>query len=246
MAEPIYATPLIAGDLLDRARRLADDMVKPYFTDDSLFYSFISDAERELASVARIIRETRNFPVASGDVWVDLNGTPETEHLEILELRAADLLDGSGRRHSLRLIGALDLVPETYADEPVTEAAPAASGRPSTLILGKRYNQFQVYPKPDAEYTIEAQLIVYPTTVVMSAADVLSIPQRYHSLIPVGAALRAVESYSSEEFNQSKLQGLSSAWKRALVRAASENSVISRDGGAVKFANDLWGGGSAG
>ena len=230
------ATPLYAADLLDRVRRLTDDRVMPYEIDDALMYSFISDAERELAVVGKLMRQVVTYPIVEDDRWIEFE-----EGMEAIELRMAELVNADNRRFPLRIIGTVDsLVPHSDDSWSVQESPVTPKGQPTALIMGKRYNHFELMPRADAAYSLEVSMILWPTNPIEEPDDVLSIPPRYHSLVPPGAAVRAFDYSGYQEANANKAKSIQEAWKRTLVRVASEVNGISRDHGTVKFNNDLW------
>lgn len=227
---------LYAIDLLDRARRLTDDRKAPYEVDDALMYSFITDAERELAITGRLLRRVVQF-----DIVADQNVVEYEDGIQVLEFRSAELVDAN-KRHPLRILGTMDSVPLDEGVHPygVASSSNSTPGRPTTLVLGKRSSAFEILPKSDGPYTLETTLILYPNNAIEDPDDILSIPERYHTSVPIGAAVRALDYSGYQETNAKKLEDLTKAWKRVLVRAAAETGAISRDAGNIKFSNDLW------
>ncbi len=227
---------LNGAELLRRARQLADDRVEPYFTDDILMYSFITEAERELAVTGKMLRVPTTYKVKDGTQFIELG-----DDIEVLEFRSAEFIEADTQRHyPLKLIGALDTPPTyPYFDYGITSEQPRKQ-RPTALIFGKEYGVFEVTPISDRAGTIEAQLIIYPTDPIEKSTDEPTIPVRYHPSIPIGAAFRAVEAYAATNENRGRLQSLTSAWGSALARAAKETAAINRDSVLVQFNSPMW------
>ena len=229
---------LNGGQLLARARRLADDTADPKYISDLEMFLFLTEAERALAVAGKLIRDVIEFPVKENDRWI-----PLAEYPEVLEFRKAVLIDAGERRYDMRLQGTMDFTDSTSDRNDyglITQSEKQKPGRPRSLVFGKRTGYFELIPIPNAAFTLEASLIFYPRNPIESASDEPSIPERHHPAIPIGAALMAMQSVENEHI-QSKVQGLERAWQMALVKAAAESGAISRDASGVRFSNDFWG-----
>jgi len=231
---------LFGADLIDRVRHLIDDRVMPYELDDVLLYSFITDAERELARVGRIFRTVASYSINEDDQWVNLESAGE-----VIEVRKVDLIDANSRRFPMRLIGTVEsssdvLYQDPYSSISSTIVSSSTKGRPNTLVMGNMYEQAELKPISDGPYTLEASLIIYPADAIEDAGAQLSIPQRYHSLVPAGAASMAFDYPGYLEANAQKAKSIHAVWQRSLGRVATEVNQISRDHGPVKFTNDFW------
>jgi hypothetical protein len=215
---------------------MADDMAEPYLASDEELYSYINDAISELVVAGRLIRDVKQYSVAEGDQWVAMGASPV-----VLEVRKAELIDANDNRFELRLKGTMDNAASFTSDYGLLiPSNTARSGRPTQLIFGRRTNYFELQPIPNAAFTIEASVALYPSMPLEGADDEPEIDERYHLSIPVGAALRAVEAADYEQPSPTKLQSLGIAWQRALARAAEDSGRISRDASTVYFSNDLW------
>lgn len=229
---------LIGAELLVRTRRLAEDLAEPYYILDEEMYSYITDAERELAVAGRLLRDVHEYSVVKDDKWIAIGTSPE-----VLEIRKAELVDSNGTRYKLNLKGTLDTMDSSSVDEDygyVSEVAQTTKSRPRTLIFGERTGYFKLHPTSNASYTIEAFRTLYPTAAIDGDDDTPSVAERHHAALPIGAALRALQAAETEFFLPDRIQHLEIAWNRALFRAAEETSQISRDTPIVTFSNDLW------
>jgi hypothetical protein len=233
--------PILNGaTLLERARRHADDTVEPYFISDSEMYQYLTEAERALATAGKLLRSVEEYTISEDDRWVRIRPIPE-----LIELRAVTLVDSSGNRYPLKLLGTLDTPPSaressnydyglTYAGDTLTP------GRPKALVLGKRSDHIELSPPANATYTLEVSVVHYPKYDIERSADEPSIGERHHQAISIGAALFALEG-SEHEHLRNKIESLNAVWQRALMRAAEESGIMNRDaGGPVYFSNDLW------
>jgi hypothetical protein len=230
---------LCGSTLLTRARRLADDTVEPYFIDDTEMYQYISEAERALAVAGRWLRSVIEYNVSKDDRWLNLGDSPE-----LIEVRDGVLVDSSANRYPLKFLGTIDHAPTAAQSRNsdyglITQSGQLKPGRPSALVLGKQTNQAELAPVSDADYTIELSVIHYPVNSIEIALDELSIPERHHQAVAVGAALFALEGSEHEHLNH-KMSSLNSAWQRALIRASEESGDFNHDHGTVHFSNDLW------
>jgi len=230
--------PILNGaQLLERARRLADDYVEPYFISSEEMYTYLTEAERALAVAGKLIRDVVTFPVLENERWISLGEVPE-----VLEFRQAVLIDVNERRWDLRLQGGMDYVPTTGSRNDygiVSQSDKLQPNRPKALIFGKRTGYFELSPIPNGDYTIEANLVFYPTHDIESEHDEPTIAERHHPAIPIGAALMAIRSVENEH-TQAKVQGLERAWQAALMKASAESGAISRDAASVRFSSDFW------
>ena len=230
--------PVLTGQsLLERARRFADDTVTPYFISDLEMYDYITEAERALAVAGKLIRDVATLTVESNDRWLAIPSTPE-----IIEMRTAVLIDSSGNRYKIKINGTMDSEPVGNINDDygfLRSDSKLTPGRPKAIVLGKRTGYAELTPVSDDDYTIEISTIVYPTNYIESAYDEPTIGERHHQAIAIGAALYALEG-SEHEHLQAKIQSLSSAWDRALGRAAEESGNYTREASLVQFSNDMW------
>jgi hypothetical protein len=230
--------PILTGaTLLERARRHSDDTVTPYFISDEEMYTYITDAERALAVAGKLLRNVSELEVTISDRWIRLPSTPE-----IIELRTAILIDSSGNRYPLKINGTMDSLPTVGIDDDygfLRNSSNLTPGRPKVMILGKKTDYAELSPVANGAYTVEISTIVYPTNSIEGAYDEPTIGERHHQAIAIGAALFALEG-SEHEHLAPKIQSLSTAWERALSRAAEENGRITRDASTVQFTNDMW------
>ncbi len=233
--------PVLNGaTLLERTRRHADDTVPPYFISDTEMYQYLSEAERALATAGKLLRSVEEYTIRENDRWIRLRPTPE-----LIEVRAVTLVDASGNRYPLKLIGTLD-APSAYHGPSNDDYGLSYSGgtltpgKPGSLILGKRSDYIEVSPPANATYTLEISVVHYPRYDIERAADEPSIGERHHQALAIGAALFALEG-SEHEHLRNKIDSLGVAWQRALMRAVEESGVMNRDaGGPVYFSNDFW------
>lgn len=230
--------PILNGAaLLERTRRLSDDSVEPFLISSEELYTYITEAERALAVAGNLLRDVVTFRVAEGARWIKMSEVPE-----VLEFRRAVLIDENERRWDLRLQGGMDYTPTTGSHNDyglVSQSDKLQPGKPKALIFGKRTGYFEVSPVSDAEYTIEANLVLYPSYPIESEGDEPTIPERHHSAIPIGAALMSIRSVENEH-TQAKVQYLERAWQQALMKASAESGAVSRDASAVQFSNIFW------
>lgn len=230
--------PILNGaQLLERARRLSDDATPPYYISDSELFSYLTEAERALAVAGKLIRDVATFPVRENERWVYMGDVPE-----VLEFRQAVLIDVNERRWDLRLQGGTDYTPTSGSRNDyglVSQSDKLQPNRPRALIFGRRTGYFELSPIPNADYTIEANLVFYPGYPIESATDEPTIAERHHPAIPVGAALMAIRAVENEH-TQAKVQGLERAWQAALFKASAESGAISRDAASVRFSSDFW------
>lgn len=232
--------PVLNGaQLLERTRRLTDDRVEPYYIEDIELYTYLTEAERALAVAGKWLRDVVTFKLkAESTQWVYLGDIPE-----VLEFKAAVLIDPTtNRRYDLKLLGTMDFsmtagLKSDYGQFSMSEVPNPA--RPKSLIFGRRTNYLEVKPIPDQDYNIEASIVTYPLAPIESASDEPTIPERFHSFIPLGAALMAIHPAESEH-SQGKVQSLEVAWQKALAKASAESGAMNRDAAPVKFNNDLW------
>jgi hypothetical protein len=228
---------LSGAKLLSRARRYADDEVAPYSVDDELAYEFLSEAERELALVGKLLRYTTTYSVATNDRWVFLDDSPE-----VIEFKLAFLIDAAGKRYPLKLQGTMDSYPPRTTNDyglQISTSDQLKTGRPTHLLFGKATAQLELSPPANAPYTIEATQLVYPESPITASSEP-EIAERHHPAIAIGAAVRMVEVSDMYDVMSMKAKNLTNAWQRALVRAAQESGVIMRDAGTVQFANEYW------
>lgn len=95
------------------------------------------------------------------------------------------LVDGSGTR--------FHLTPEFYSVIKAKKRVSDTSGQPS-YITEKPNGDLEVYPKPDAVYTIEYEYFIAPIE-LSDALDVPAFPAEYHKAI----TWKALENYAREE-----------------------------------------------
>lgn len=226
---------IVNSELLRRARVQADDMVEPYFTDDETFMTYLSEAEREICSSGRMLRKELTFAVSGDMRYIDYSDVAE-----VIELRAAEIIDEFDNHWRLNLQGVTDYVPDNTRYDYGLSPAVLKTGRPAALIFGRVSDNFELSPLPDQDYTLSVQVIHYPDEPISASGGYPTIPERYHHLIPVGAALRAVETYTQDQEAQTRLANLNQQWARAVERTRRETAIISRDGGNVRFNNDMW------
>lgn len=226
---------IVNSELLLRARRFSDDLVEPYFTDDTTMYTYLSEAEREIASVGRMMRKELTFAVSGDQRYIDYS----TE-AEVIELRTADLLDESENKWRLKLQGVMELTGDNTRYDYGLSTAVLKTGRPTSLIFGRIPDNFELTPLPDKSYTLSVNVITYPDEPIAASGGYPSIPDRYHAMIPIGAAVRAVESYTPDVDAQARLASLNQQWAKAVERTRRETAIISRDSGNVQFSNELW------
>jgi hypothetical protein len=168
---------------------------------------------------------------------------PLQEYPEVIELRTAVLIDGNNRRYPLSLRGTLDSASDINVHSDygvlVNNYDNLTPGRPQTVYFGKSTNEVEISPVSNAVYTIEMTTIVYPEDAI-SSASYPTIPERHHPAIAIGAAVRAHELDLYFDDNRIRHEPVMAAWQQALVRAAKEDSVISRDTPTVQFSNSYW------
>jgi hypothetical protein len=206
-------------------------------------WEYLSEAERTLAVVGRLLREVKSYTLSAGQKWIRLVDIPE-----VIELRSSQLAVG-GRYYPLKIVDAQardadvpSLGSDTdYGEVSTSLASNAGTGRPRAIVVGRRTNHLELVPASDGIYTVELALVTYPP-VRIDAADVYpTIPERYHPDIAIGAALFAIDGSESEHFNQPRVQSLGIAWQRAQIRASQETAVQQRDAGTVQFnGSGLW------
>lgn len=232
-------TILTGSQLLARARRLSGDDVSPYYISDTEMYIWITEAERELAAEAKILRDVVNYTLdaSTRSRWMKLKTYPE-----IIEVRTVYLVDSNDNRYKLDTKGGMDGydVAEDYNDYGlISSTAQLDPGRPKTLIFGKRTGYAEVSPPANADFTVEAHIVHYPRFPIENATDEPTIPERYHQFIPVGAALKAMEGSDDEQLKE-KIAQLETVWARALGKAQKETGALHRDASTVKFNNEMW------
>lgn len=226
---------LTGANLLERVRRYIDDRVEPYTNPDSLLCEFLTEAERQLALGGRLIRTTMNLKAKEGSAWIDLPETPE-----IIEFRRAELVENV-HRHPLRLQGTMDTRQQQVTDYgQILTINRNTQARPTALVFGRSTNRVEVSPVPDQDYIIEASVIVYPEEPITASTSQVSIPARHEAAVAIGAALLALEADPFFDHNSTKMQTLGAAWQQALLRAAQETDVISREASPVQFSNEYW------
>lgn len=230
--------PILNGaTLLERARRLSDDTIIPFYISDLELFTYLSEAERALAVAGKLLRDVVTFSVKENTRWVKMSEIPE-----VIEFRRAVLIDENERRWDLRLQGGMDYVPTTGSRNDyglVSQSDKLQPGKPKALIFGRRTGFFELSPIPNAAYTIEANLVFYPYNPIESESDEPSIAERHHPAIPIGAALMAIRAVENEH-TQAKVQYLERAWQQALMKASAESGAISRDAATVQFSNEFW------
>lgn len=228
---------LTGAQLLEQARTFAKDIIEPYEVSDPLVYQFLNEAERELALVGRLLRNTVTYQIPKNTVWFELTTEPE-----VIEFKTAVLIDSSGTRYPLKIEGTNDAntVFSTHTDYGVTiGAAINAVGRPTHLFMGRRELEVQVFPIADAAYTIEATQLIYPEEEITPSSNP-TIHPRFHASLAIGAAVRMLELAIQHEVPPSKVEAYNVLWQKALARAAQESGGLMRDYATVAFTNDYW------
>jgi hypothetical protein len=234
---------LTGPQMVERTRRYIDDLVEPYSIPDFDIYSFLSEAQRELALVGKLLRSVDTYRILAGSRWLTLTDAPE-----IIEVRTATLIDSANNRYQLDIRGTMDSgAYSAYLKNDYGQLIAAqdklTAGRPRVLFFGKSANTVQVLevsPVPDAAYSIELTTVNYPSEDISNSTSEIEIPERYANAVPIGAALRACELDPFFDDNSKKLQSLGAAWQQALLRAVGSNASLSRDAGVVQFSNSYW------
>lgn len=228
---------LTGAQLLEQARTFAKDIIEPYEVSDPLVYQFLNEAERELALVGKLLRNTVTYSIQKNSRWFTLSPEPE-----VIEFKTAVLIDVNANRYQLKISGTND-APVTLNDRTdygvVLSANGNSVGRPTHLFMGRQDQKVNVFPTADAAYTIEATQLIYPEEEI-TPDSTPTIPPRFHTSLAVGAATRMLELAIQREVHPSKIEAYNVLWQKALARAAQEAGGLMRDYATVSFTNDYW------
>ena len=228
---------LTGAQLLEQARTFAKDIVEPYEVSDPLVYQFLNEAERELALVGRLLRNTVNYAIPKDARWFELSSEPE-----VIEFKTAILIDSNAKRYPLKIEGTNDAntaIGVQYDYGVLSTSFSTSVGRPTHLFMGRREREVEVFPVADAAYTIEATQLIYPEEEI-TPSSTPTIHPRFHASLAVGAAVRMLELAVQHEVHPSKIEAYNILWQKALARAAQESGGLMRDYGTVSFTNDYW------
>lgn len=225
------------GDMLLRLRRYLNDYIEPYYIPDPILFTFLTDAQLQFAQHTRVMRRNTVFTTVAKHPWYDLE-----DEGRVLEFRRAQLVLESGVRIGLELRGVMDKDTGFVSDYGVLLSGNSQrTGRPTALVFGAETNMVRIVPTPDAEYTIEASLVLLPEFGIDDNDSVPEVDERYHSMIVTGAAALAVEAFPDLDNNKgAMLERFSQSWARMLAQTRSEVGGISREASTVRFSNDYW------
>lgn len=152
------------GELIDEYRVLAQDTVTPGFCSDAELTKWFNDAESEAATRARLIRDSEELPILTGETNVDLPA-------ELFNIAYAELCGVAGDVYPITASTRDELDEIKPSWRKTTERPKYFVHDDKTLLLGAI---------PDADYTLTLEFFRVPRKKMTQDTDAPEIHSAHH------------------------------------------------------------------
>jgi len=176
--------------LIDLCRQRADDAVAPYHVTDEALAGFASEAEREAATRARLIRDTTTPYYTSYPILVDTQ-TYELDPIINAIDSAVFFPTGSARGSKVTLCG-MDKIEDNC------DWTNRTAREPCSLVHLETPNSFYLWPRPSAAGTLQLAVYRNPILDLEDPDDEPEIPYTHHDGLVAWMLYRVYSTKDSE------------------------------------------------